>query len=512
MKKTFLLSIPCLLSLTAISGCSQNEEGNSVTIEIVSSRTDRIYSPDEVTVTETFNSIESKRQYNTQTLPSIGEVPLLVVPVLIPGYEETDIDGDGESDLAKIHSDINQAFFGEAIDHRESVASYYEKSSYGKLHLKGKVTAWFDPVSDGGLDYEDASDITISETYDLAKAAVDWLKKEGTDLTEYDFDQDGYIDGLWLIYSAPDYQNGGPYTDDYNYWAYTSWGNQSGSSAEKPSVDNPVYNLFGWASYDFMYEGYGTSMVDAHTYIHETGHFLGLQDYYSDKTSYSPIGKVDMMDGNIADHNSYSKMLLGWTKPYIALGNGSIDLSSMEEENACLVIPDDESAVNPSSFDPFSEYLLVELYDNSGLNYLDSRIKLEDRPLAMNEAGVRIYHVDNRKFLLDKTETTYTSKVYEGETVDDEHRIILPLSNSLGPDSYNTYFGVDEEVNLYDEIRLIEASNKDTFTSGGYQTEKTLFKEGSSFSMEEYSSFFLNDAFDGGGSFDGSLTIKEVKV
>jgi len=512
MKKTLrILSLSFLMALPLASCSAEASSASSATIEISSTRSGRIYSPDEVNVAETFNSIESKRQYNTQTLPSIGDVPLLVVPVLIPGYSEPDVDGDGEADLERIRSDIRQAFFGEEKEGRESVASYYRESSYGKLRLKGTVTSWFDPVKDGGLEYEDASDITVSATYDVARSAVEWIKAQGADLTEYDYDQDGYIDGLWLIYSAPDYEHNGPYTDDYNYWAYTTWGNQSGSSAQKPSVSSPVYNLFGWASYDFMYEGYGTSYIDAHTYIHETGHFLGLQDYYSDKTSYSPVGKVDMMDGNIADHNSYSKMLLGWTKPYLALGSGTVNLSSMEGENACLVIPSDEAEVDPSSFDPFGEYILIELYDNTGLNYLDSRLKLEDRPLAMSEKGLRVYHVDNRKFLLDKTGATYTSKIYEGETIDDDHRLILPLSNSLGPDSYNTYFGVDEDVNLFDEIRLIEASGKDTFTSGGYQTAKSLFKEGSSFSLKDYSAFFPNASFDGGGSFEGSFEVKEVR-
>ena len=46
------------------------------------------------------------------------------------------------------------------------------------------------------------------------------------DLTKYDNDKDGYIDGVWRIYSAHNYENNGPVTDDHNYWAYTYWGNQ----------------------------------------------------------------------------------------------------------------------------------------------------------------------------------------------------------------------------------------------------------------------------------------------
>lgn len=485
---------------------------SKVSINIQSNRNGTIVSPSDVTITETFNSIESKRQYNTQTLPSIGDVKILVIPVKVPEYTSLDIDDNGSEDSEKVREDIEKAFFGETDNYHESVASYYYKSSYGKLRLSGTVTDWYNIEEDASLEYTTATEITLDETYNVVEHAISWAKEQGIDTTEYDYDKDGYIDGVWLVYSAPDYSNGGPYTDDYNYWAYTTWGNQTGDSAQKPNVNDPVYNLFGWASYDFMYEGYGSGVVDAHTFIHETGHFLGLADYYSDLNTYSPIGKVDMMDGNIIDQNSYSKMLLGWTKPYLALGSGTIDLSCMENENSFIVIPNDDREITNNEFDPFSEYILIELYTNEGLNYLDSRLKLEERPLAMNSKGVRIYHIDNRKFLLDKTEAKYTSKVYEGETIDSNHRIILPLSNMLSPDTYNNNFNVPKEVNLFDEIRLIEATNNDTFSSGGYQTDKTLFKANSSFSLSKFSTFFTNNGkFDDGSECTCSVTIGEIK-
>ena len=40
--------------------------------------------------------------------------------------------------------------------------------------------------------------------------------------------------------------------------------------------------VYCFASMDFMFEGYGKTGLDAHTYIHETGHAMGLNDYYSE--------------------------------------------------------------------------------------------------------------------------------------------------------------------------------------------------------------------------------------
>jgi len=221
-----------------------------------------------------------------------------------------------------------------------------------------------------------------------------------------------------------------------------------------------------------------------------------------------------MMDSNIIDLNSYSKMLLGWTKPYIALGNGTINLKSMQNENALIVIPSDNTSIENNEFDPFSEYILIELYTNEGLNYLDSKEKYSTSPLAMSSSGVRIYHIDNRKYIIDKTDSSnITSKVYEkGDVIDTNHRLILPITNSLSSNTYNTNFNVSIDDNLFDEIRMIERSNKDTFSSGGYQKDSSLFKENDEFTITKYSSFFINEGkFDSGDSFSTTIKIGGIK-
>ena len=90
-----------------------------------------------------------------------------------------------------------------------------------------------------------------------------------------------------LIYGAPDYQVLG--NNAKNLWAYCYW---TDNDANKNA---PTSNVFFWASYDFMYPEYAgganttPGLPDAHTYIHELGHCMGLEDYYDYNNNYYPL-------------------------------------------------------------------------------------------------------------------------------------------------------------------------------------------------------------------------------
>ncbi len=94
--------------------------------------------------------------------------------------------------------------------------------------------------------------------------------------------------------------------------------------------------------------------------IHETGHLLGLPDYYDYDASNGPKGGVggwDMMDSNWGDHNAFSKYLLGWIDP-IVISSGTQEIilppsGTTSSDNAVLIMP---GAVP----DSFGEFFLVQ--------------------------------------------------------------------------------------------------------------------------------------------------------
>ena len=83
-------------------------------------------------------------------------------------------------------------------------------------------------------------------------------------------------------------------------------------------------SVSSFAGYDFITQDVAITSgfnyddnkgLDSHVLIHETGHMLGLNDYYNTygDSTYSPLGGLDMMDGDFGDNNPYSKILLGNT-------------------------------------------------------------------------------------------------------------------------------------------------------------------------------------------------------
>lgn len=388
-------------------------------------------------------------------LPSKGNVDALVIPVQFAGdtISGTQLDN------------LNTAFNGNALNTGwESVSSYYLNSSYGKLNFtfdiqtvyEAKKTAdyyerYSESYQEGGYTYtRTGEEIILTEVLSYYENLLD--------LTKYDNNNDGVIDAVYLIYSAPvDYSNG-----DF-YWAYTTWyygGNE---------YDGLGAFYYFFAGFDFMYEstandpGSGYNLIpglkiNAATYIHETGHLLGLDDYYdydTQKGCNEGLGGADMMDYTVGDHNVYSKTMLGWLKPTIVNETATVTIQSSQASASAILIP--------LNFDNsyFCEYLLIDLYSAQGLNELHA--SASDTLLYDGaDYGVRIYHVSS--------------------SIGD------PYNNDYG--SFTDYNNTSTGIPL---IKLVEADGEKKFkSSGGYAARSDLWKAGDRLS-EVFSAYTRND-------------------
>ena len=455
------------------------------------------YSPDEINDLFYMEDFSNKNLYQHFT-PSIGKVPLLVVPVVFPGYESQ----ANQDNLDK----ISTAFFGNSSDvYFESLHSYYYKSSYGQLDFTGSVLPYMNLIDYG---YSSTSDVEAdtNAVNNIGVFARRYALSLGYDLTQYDSNNDGFIDGIWMIYIGPERNS-----SNTLYWAYTT-----SNTSTSFNITNPNIQTYAWANIDFItnMSNDGNYGQDSHVIIHETGHMLGLNDYYSygNSGTYSPLGGIDMMDNNVGDQNPYSKLLLGWIKPYIVYGNCTITIKSCQYKDNVILIPYNREYITDSknkvSFNLFDEYLVLDLYNSNNLN--------EQNYAAYNVStikatGGRLYHIDNRLGKVKKANNAYKADgistgddlfTYTGLLTD----VITNTESGSRAESNSGFSGLS---NYYDEIRWINKSGV-KFDYYNRPNKQSLFYQGDSFDINSYKNQFNNGTFDNKLSFSTSFTIDSI--
>ncbi len=492
--KTKHLSITCsLLMLTAIlSGCTLTDvvirpyEAVLRDQVIIGSEYGHYYRP--ATYDENFTDLRRSHPNNSQrtmTLETTGEQRLLVIPVDFTDYRAERLD-EGPVNSRRL---LQNAFFGEsATTQWESLASFYHRSSYQQLAISGFVSDWYQSNEVAASIASSGSKTVTTER--ILKAAVEWYRNTYDDINSFDANDDGYLDAVFLVYAAPYVNNNSV------FWAFTSFDTGVDGSLR---IGNPIANAYVWASYHFLnvYRQKG----DPHTFIHEFGHLLGLTDYYntsaipvnfsqlstldSDFKRYQylhgPTGKVDMMDYSIGDHTTLSKMLLNWTKPYVVTGQGTITIAPFVSSGDTIIIANDW---NGKAFD---EYLALEFYAPLGLNYVDSeRAYGHDHARLMGNFGLKVYHVDARASYHATNNDLFLG--YEDDFSSDN---LPPINTSYRTIAHtNTYSTTINEHLIY---RLLEKGESKTFLQGSMATNATLYYEGDTFGITDFSDFTFND-------------------
>jgi len=445
-------------------------------------------------------------------LAHVGNPKVLVVPVMF-----TDYVCGLQLDCATITSQIEKAFFGTSEDTPyESVRSYYYKSSYGKLTIDGTVT----PIYEVGKTTVDwAREKRTGREYDafyhpawgLTEDVTAWYKTQtNSNLSEYDSNGDGWIDAIYLLYLAPAYPRFYPSTRIYPtdvetyFWAYVYWNYNNVRLANEL---DPVPFTFSFLGYDFMYEGYGVNQIDAITFIHETGHILGLTDYYSydtDINAWGPTGRLDMMDNNILDHNAYSKFLLEWINPYVidnTKQETTITIAPFESSGDAIIVKND---FNDS---PYDNYLIIEYYTPTGLNEEHSTAPYGGNNLrGFTEAGVKIYHVDSRIGAYDWDSGNFlgfTNQVIIPEDENYTEYYMIVNSNSV-----TRHRGTMTYMKL---IHLLESSGNNTFRLGAAASNDTLFQTGDEFNpLKHFAAMTIFGQFNDGTEIGYEITIGEM--
>ncbi len=199
-----------------------------------------------------------------------------------------------------------------------SVHDYFYAQSYGKLDLEfdviGPVTVSKNMASYGANDAQ-GNDIDpagmIKEACELAYA------KEKMDMSQYDWDGDGAVDQVYVIYAGYGEAAGG---DANTIWPH-EWDIQGGGY----SLVLGGQRIRTYACSSELNGGSGTYISGIGTACHEFSHCMGIPDFYDTAGSSFGMDAWDLMDyGSYGGdgyeptgYNTYEKWVSGWIEPTI---------------------------------------------------------------------------------------------------------------------------------------------------------------------------------------------------
>lgn len=255
-------------------------------------------------------------------LPCIGEAKIIVF--------YTDFKG-GDTNWTKSPEEVENMFFSEvgkndpsvAYTSEDSLRSYYYRSSYGKVDITGSV---FEYQTQNHTSYYTSLDIVLDEIIEYYREIINW--------DAYDANNDGYIDGIYLIAKN-----------------WHSWGGPNFVAAYANTVGNKtICNACFLINCDFS------------TMCHETCHMFGPADMYA-AVSLNPNGiqTACIMDNGYGDLPSATKFILGWLDNAIFVSSdnvGTHKLRSYTNYGDALIIYPNGDSKNRNWF--FVEYVTNE--------------------------------------------------------------------------------------------------------------------------------------------------------
>ena len=457
-KNKAILLVNVLISALALSGCSflnmlLEELENQIGIEGSGKDFDTINTviDGKTVIKQTYKSYSENCLYSgLDYCPSTGNVKLLVIPVWFTDSSTYILNKNN------VREDIQKAYFGTNNDTGwRSVKTFYEEESFGKISLSGTVSNWYNdsnPSTFYKTDYVNKGEYS-SITEQLVIRASDWYfeNNPSDSRNNYDSDNNGYLDGVMLIYGAPDY--GALEREDYsNLWAYCSWLQLQNTTTK------PIANCFFWASYDFMYgraKAYtrtgttyssgqtgGAIHIDTHTFIHEMGHVFGLDEYYDYSYKHVPAGAFSMQDYNVGGHDPFSVMALGWANPYVISDSAEVTIGTFQKTHDFVLLAENFNNYGSA----FDEYIILELYSPTGLNEYDANHTYVNGVTGASKVGVRMWHVDAR--------LTYVTYVSGNTPVFNPRQMTTNVfepkaTYGVIPAFSNTYYEKDDKSNAY---------------------------------------------------------------
>lgn len=384
----------------------------------------------------------------------------------------------GENPTEEINRQFNEIGYNDN-GHAGSVHDYFYDQSYGQFDLTfdvvGPINVSHEVSYYGRNDYATGrNDIRIGRM--VAEACR--LADKDIDYSHYDWNGDGEIEQVFLIYAGYGEATGGA---AYTIWPHqfslddcSYWGDGEGAlSLDGVKIDKYACSCELSGSSGKTRNGIGTV-------CHEFSHCLGLPDLYDVNYSGSfGMNKWDIMDagsysgpsanGEIPyGYSAYEKAYLGW-----------LELVELGEEDNCIMPPINETpiAYKISNRGNADEFFILENHQSYGwYSYVGTHIA---------PSGMMITHID------------YDEKAWKNNNV---NTIPHHMRESIVPadKSYGTYLSESKSYIV----------TEDDFAGDLFPGKKNAVRF-SSKSYYECGGKLFNENID--GSYNLNVTIDNIK-
>ena len=289
--------------------------------------------------------------------------------------------------------------------------------------------------NDSYYNQDSYPDKMISEACKLADTQF------GVDFTQYDNDNDGYVDFVYVIYAGFGEADGGPAN---TIWPHNSTLIYQGQGI-KCIVDDKQVNNYACSNelqyYGKVYNGIGT-------FCHEFSHVLGLPDLYiteNKSTIHKTLGQWDILDygpynndGNTPpSYSAYERFFCGWLTPRVLTDPENVTLHPLNETgDALLICTSDVHNLVGTNPNPTDFYLVENRVKQGWDSYLPGK-------------GMLLTHIK------------YSSSKWENNTVNN-------TKSSMGVDIVEAD-GVAPSYNENNPNNGYNGKAKDAFPSGAKQ-------------------------------------------
>jgi M6 family metalloprotease-like protein len=200
-----------------------------------------------------------------------------------------------------------------------SARDYFMAASYGKFAPEFDVVGPYtlpSPMAYYGANNGSGNDLRPEYMIADACTAAD---SDGLDFTQYDTDNDGVIDNVFVYYAGNNEAEG---ASANTIWPHR-WNLSDAAYPGNRIFDGKILNDYACTS-ELKGSG-GSSMCGIGTFCHEFGHVLGLPDYYH---TTSTVNINTLNEWSIMDYGSYTnagctpptysvfdRFFLGWLTP-----------------------------------------------------------------------------------------------------------------------------------------------------------------------------------------------------